>query len=257
MKTFTELGISILSTIRKITQKNVEYSISDIESNSISHNVWDSLLKKNVSKDGLVDYKGFIHDKVKLLEYTDLLSNNPPSKKWKTEEQLAYWINAYNAFTVLAVVNHYPVKSIKDIGGNIPMINTVWNIKFFKIGSADFDLDTIEHEILRKEFDEPRIHFAINCASISCPRLRNEAYSAQNLEEQLEEQAVYFMTNPTYNVITSNHVRLSKIFDWFKSDFTKDQNIYQFLEKYTDVTFDDTIDFEYFPYDWNLNEIKN
>lgn len=258
MKAITKLGLSILGCIVKLTGKKVNFSISDDKNSiAISHTVWNTLLKKNVTKEGFVNYKGFINEKNRLIEYTSLLSNNPPSTNWTKDEQLAYWINAYNAFTVLLVINHYPIKSIKDIGVNIPKINSVWNIKFFKIGTVDFDLDTIEHEILRKQFEEPRIHFAINCASISCPRLRNEAYIATKIEEQLEEQAVYFMTHPTYNKITAGHVHLSKIFDWFKSDFTKKQDILQFLEKYVSVTFDDKVILEYFPYNWNLNELKN
>ncbi len=258
MKNIAEIGLLVLSTIKKLTGKNVKYSLDDnYKSNQISHHIWNALLKKYVADNGLVNYKGFKKEKHSLEEYTVLLSKNPPSKNWTRNEQLAYWINAYNAFTVLLIIEHYPVKSIKEIGGNIPMINSVWDIKFFKIGELDFDLDTIEHDILRKQFDEPRIHFAINCAAISCPRLRNEAYSAIELEEQLEEQTIFFINNSTYNLISSNKVKLSKIFDWFKSDFTKNQTIFEFLEKYVSFKFNNGVILEYFEYNWKLNEIKN
>ncbi len=256
MKTIAEIGLLILEKIRGLLGKKVRYQINDGNSLTPNHTIWDALLKKNVREDGLVDYKAFIKDQDRLKEYTKTLSNNPPATSWTNNEQLVYWINAYNAFTIALVVKHYPVKSIKDIAGNIPMINSVWDLKFFKIGGIDFDLSTIEHEILRKKFDEPRIHFAINCASISCPKLRREAYTASRVDNQLEEQAVIFITSPNYNKITPNHVYLSKIFEWFKTDFTRNQDILQFLSQYTRVTFDDKVIFEYFPYNWNLNELK-
>jgi hypothetical protein len=154
-----------------------------------SHQAFDELLKKHVTKDGIVDYKGFIQDKAKLEKYLDLLSNNAPDRgKWSKDEQLAYWINAYNAFTVKLIVDNYPVKSIQDFipTVKIPLVNTVWHIKFFKIGGKEASLDEIEHKILRKEFEEPRIHFAINCASFSCPPLLNEAFFPEKIDQQLD-----------------------------------------------------------------------
>jgi len=257
LKSFTEIGISVLETIKKWRGKKVNFTLVDNDyDQTISHSLWNDLLKKYIAENGLINYKGFISERQKLDEYTSLLSSNPPSIHWSQNEQLVYWINAYNAFTVLLIVEHYPVKSIKEIGGNIPMINSVWDIKFFKIGELDFDLDTIEHDILRKQFDEPRIHFAINCASISCPRLRNEAYTANELEDQLEDQITSFIKNTDYNLLLPEKVKLSKIFDWFKSDFTKDQTIFEFLEKYVPFKFCKSIRVEFIDYDWNLNEIK-
>ena len=137
-----------------------------------SHEDWTALLSVHVSEAGFADYRGFQRDSIKLDQYLEKLSNHPPNQdKWSEEEQLAYWINAYNAYTVKLILMHYPVRSIKDIGSSIqiPFVNSPWDIKFIQIGDKKLDLNNIEHSILRKEFEEPRIHFAINCASFSCP----------------------------------------------------------------------------------------
>src|SRR5690606_7886580 len=127
--------------------------------------------KKHVAPNGLVNYNGFKQDKQQLDLYLKLLQAGVPDPdKWSKEEQLAYWINAYNAFTIKLIIDNYPLKSIKDLNSTIaiPTINSIWDDKFFSLGGQKFSLNMIEHGILRKDFDEPRIHFAINCASISC-----------------------------------------------------------------------------------------
>ena len=256
MKSLTEIGLSILASIKKLRGKDVKFKFNNSNS-SISHDLWDELLKKNVSTTGKVNYKGFVYDKQKLIEYTSLLSNNSPSINWSEHKQLAYWINAYNSFTVLLIVNHYPLKSINDIGGNIPLINSVWDIKFFKIGSVDFDLNTIEHDILRKKFNEPRIHFAINCASKSCPKLLDEAYVEEKLESQLENQAIDFINNNQYNQLSINKIKLSKIFKWFDVDFKKKQTIKEFISRYSKIKLEEPLEIDYLEYDWDLNELEN
>jgi hypothetical protein len=117
-----------------------------------------------------------------------------------------------------------------------------------------FALNTIEYEILRERFEEPRIHFAINCTSVSCPKLRNEAFTVEQLGAQLDAQARGFINNPIKNKITDNKVQLSKIFDWFKSDFTKEKPLFSFLQQYTYVKLSNDFNAEYLGYDWNLNE---
>lgn len=222
-----------------------------------SHELWDQLLKRHVNKAGEVDYRGFISDRQQLEKYLNLLSSHAPDEKmWSREEQLAYWINAYNAFTVKLIVDNYPTESIRDLGPalEIPGIRTVWHIRFFKTGGADTSLDEIEHDILRKKFDEPRIHFAINCASVSCPPLRAEAYSAEKLEKQLAEQAANFINDPSRNRIESDRIGLSKIFKWFKSDFTKKGSLIEFLNEYSKVQIAADPKVDYLEYDWRLNE---
>ena len=228
-----------------------------VKSNSqpITHEIWNSLLQKHVSPDGQVNYKGFIQDSLLFQKYLQLLSNHHPNKKnWSAEERLAYWINAYNAFTVKMIADHYPVKSIKDIKNGIPFVNTVWDIKFIKIEGQEFDLNNIEHGIIRKRFKEPRIHFAVNCASISCPRLRNEAYHAEQLDAQLADQTRYFINQSGKNKITSDRLELSKIFSWFKGDF-KDTHgsVINFLNEYAAIPIDKNAEISYKEYDWNLN----
>ncbi len=231
--------------------------IKESQSNSkpISHTGWDKLVQKHVTETGVVNYQGFIADSVALSVYIKLLSSSHPNtKNWSEKERLAYWINAYNAFTVKLIIDHYPIKSIKDIKSGIPFVNSVWDIKFINIEGATYDLNNIEHSILRKRFEEPRIHFAINCASVSCPRLRTEAFFPETLEAQLTDQAHYFLKNPVKNIITQDKIQLSKIFSWFKGDFTKQGSLIDFLNQYAPVKINPDTQKESLDYNWNLNE---
>ncbi|WP_297335569.1 DUF547 domain-containing protein [Algoriphagus sp.] len=225
--------------------------------NPPNHQLWDQLVKKHVRPDGLVDYPGFIKDKVQLEKYLQLLSENAPDRKtWTREEQLAYWINAYNAFTVKLISDNYPVESIRDLGPKlkIPLIKDVWHYKFFKIGGEESSLDEIEHGILRKEFEEPRIHFAINCASISCPRLHNEAFVPEKINEQLDFVARQFINDPQRNKIAKDQIELSSIFSWFKGDFTKKGSLIDFLNQYSKVKISPNASIKHLDYNWSLNE---
>ena len=222
-----------------------------------SHQIWDQLVKAHVKPNGMVDYKGFIKDKAKLEQYTKLLSENAPDRKtWSKNQQLAYWINAYNAFTVKLIVDNYPTKSIRDLGPKlkIPLIKDVWHYKFFKIGGVESSLDEIEHSIIRKEFDEPRIHFAINCASVSCPPLLNEAFVPEKLDSQLQKVAVAFINDPTRNKITPDQAQISSIFSWFQGDFTKKGSLIDFLNLYSKVKIKSDAKVSHLDYNWNLNE---
>ncbi len=235
-------------------------SVKDYKSSSkpIEHIIWDSLLHKHVSDDGLVDYKGFIADSIQFDKYLTLLKNNHPNKKhWTREERMAYWINAYNAFTVKMIVDHYPTKSIKDIKKGIPFVNTVWDIKFIKIEGAVYDLNNIEHGILRPKFKDPRVHFAVNCASYSCPPLRKEAYTAKKIDNQLNDQARIFLSDPRKNRISEKEMQISKIFSWFKGDFlVKEKSIQAFINQFTDVEITKDTKISYLDYQWTLNEQK-
>ena len=222
-----------------------------------SHQLWNELLKAYVKPNGLVDYKGFIREKPKLESYLKLLSENAPDRsKWSKNEQLAYWINVYNAYTVKLIVDFYPTKSIRDLGPRlkIPLIKDVWHYKFFKIAGVDMSLDEVEHSILRKEFEEPRIHFAINCASVSCPPLLNEAFVASNLENQLMRVTTTFINDTSRNKISSQSAQLSSIFSWFKGDFTKKGTLIEFLNRYSKVKISPNARISFLDYNWNLNE---
>ena len=151
------------------------------------------------------------------------------------------------------IIDNYPLKSIKHIGEGMPMIGSSWDIKFFKIGGVDFDLNTIEHEILRKKFEEPRIHFAINCASISCPKLRNEAFESDRLNQQLEAQLKEFINNRDKNIINKAETKLSKIFSWFETDFTKTTTVKSIIKQHHSA-FNEENEIQYLDYNWRLNE---
>lgn len=224
-----------------------------------SHKLWDQLTKKHVSENGMVDYKGFIADKLQLEEYLKLLSDHAPDRNtWSREEQLAYWINAYNAFTVKLIVDNYPLESIRDLHPTlyIPGVNTVWHKKFFKIGGVATSLDEIEHDILRKQFDEPRIHFAINCASYSCPPLLKGAYFASKIDSQLQAAAIGFINDPMRNKINTHDAEVSKIFSWFTKDFTQQGTLREFLNQYAKTKLAPDADIHFMDYDWRLNEAK-
>lgn len=227
-----------------------------------SHEQWSNLLAKHVRDNGDVDYKGFIKDSIDLNKYLDLLSNNAPDpNKWTDEERLAYWINAYNAFTIQIVIRHYPIDGIKEIasGLSIPFVSTTWDIKFIELGGERINLNRIEHGIIRNEFEEPRIHFAVNCASVSCPILRNEAYNADNLEEQLEDQVKTFINDPSRNkFISEEKAEVSKLFTWFAGDFKKkDKSIIDFINRYSYQKLKPEAELSYLEYNWGLNDVKS
>ncbi len=245
-------------TILFISISITSCKVKDIKSDSrpISHVTWDSLLQKNVTADGWVNYKGFIQDSTAFKKYLNLLSNNHPNKKnWSEKEQYAYWINAYNAFTVQLIVDNYPVESIKDIKNGVPFVNTVWDIKFIKIEGQEYDLNNIEHGIIRPKFNDPRAHFAVNCASYSCPKLLNEAYVAERLDEQLDDSAVAFITDEKRNIITPDKVQLSKLFKWYKGDFTEKGDLVSYINQYSPVKINTNAVIEHLDYGWSLNEV--
>lgn len=229
------------------------------DSKAPSHAAFDEILKKYVDDSGLVNYTGLKKDRSALRRYLSSLEQNAPNGQWSEDEKLAYWINAYNAYTLDLIVQHYPVESIKDIGSKIqiPFVNTAWDIKFIEIGGEKYDLNNIEHGIIRKEFEEPRIHFALVCAAVSCPKLRNEAYTAEKLDEQLTTAARNFLSDPSKNKISSKgQAQLSKIFSWYGGDFKKKSTLVEYLNKYSAVQLAADADISYMEYDWALNVQK-
>lgn len=254
MKYFSRILLILITAVTVSCQNAIPGMAGSTPPN---HEPWNQLLKAHVSSAGIVDYKGFIKDKSKLDAYLKTVSANAPDRKtWSKNEQLAYWINAYNAYTVKLITDNYPVKSIKDLGPalKIPLIADVWHYKFFKIGGQESSLDEIEHSILRKEFEEPRIHFAINCASVSCPPLLNEAFMANKIDSQLDKVAKAFVNDKSRNKITANAVQISPIFSWFKGDFTKKGSVVDFLNKYSTVKISSSAKVSHQDYNWNLNE---
>ena len=223
----------------------------------ISHELWNQVLINYVDVSGRVNYQGLKEDPKILLDYLELLlTNRPNDEHWDKKEILAYWINLYNAFTIKLIIDHYPVKSIRNIGSRIqiPFINSPWDIEFIDFGDEKMSLNYVEHQILRKFFEEPRIHFAINCASISCPNLRNEAYLALQIDAQLTNQTQRFLKDSSKNIITSNALYLSKIFQWYSGDFNLNQTLYENLSIWSGVSINDLATIQFIDYNWSLNE---
>lgn len=224
-----------------------------------THAAWDSQLKKYVNNQGLVDYKAWQGDSLALNAYLQDLSAHLPSKSWTSTDELAYWINAYNAFTVQSILRAYPVKSIKDLGGTKIFVDTPWDQHFIKLDGKEYSLNDIEHRIIRKNFKDNRIHVALVCAAMSCPRLRNEAYTGPRLNAQFDEQGRDFVNNPAKNKLTpADKPQLSSIFSFYPKDFTKNgsTSIQDFVNRYATQKIKPDASLTYLKYDWSLNEQK-
>jgi len=224
------------------------------------HSRWDRILKEYTVQDNhqvLFKYKKLKDSESKLDAYLNELEsiNKTEFDKFSREEQLAFWLNAYNAYTIKIILNHYPVKSIKDIESGL-FSSGPWKMKFIPLFGKKMSLDDIEHETIRKNFDEPRIHFAVNCASIGCPSLLQETFTAAKLEVQLEKAAHHFLTNTDKNELKENTLYLSKIFKWYGDDFNQK---YSGFKKYVIKTLNlpnRNYEIKFKEYDWNLNESK-
>ena len=234
-----------------------------------SNLIFTNLLQKHV-QNGLVNYSRLCSDP-KLNEYINQLSETNPDNIRDRNDLLAFWINAYNAFTLKVICDNYPLKSINDLhfGGLVigtVLKKTVWDKNFIEIDKKKYSLNKIEHEIIRKKFNDPRAHFALVCASLGCPSLLNEAFVGDKLDEQLEQQGNQFLQDSNKNIFDTDKklARISKIFDWFKNDFgnnKKERLLYlsRFLPE--EIAIEIRLNPEQWKvkhtkYNWNLNEIK-
>lgn len=213
---------------------------------AFSHAPLDSLLQKHVSDAGKVDYKGLKTNKMALDAYCQSLSANPAQDTWSREEKMAYWINAYNAFTLKLIVENYPTKTIMNFDGG-----KTWDVRRIKIGDKKYSLNNIENDIIRPQFKDPRIHFAVNCAAKSCPPLWNRAFTAENLEMALEARTKAFINDPKYNTLSGARAQVSKIFDWYGADFG---DLKKFFNKYADTKLKANAVVVFSEYNWDLNE---
>jgi hypothetical protein len=212
--------------------------------NAPSHDAFDALLREYVSSNGKVNYAGFKANEKKLDAYLNTLARQRPQSDWSREQKLAYWINVYNAFTIKLIVDHYPVESIKDI-------DRPWDKKWIELDGKTFSLNEIEHDIIRPTFREPRIHFALVCAAISCPPLADRAYTAENLEQMLQQRTRQFINNERFNVTQEEVVRISPLFDWYADDFG---DVTDYLNKYLSTDIPKGKELHYLDYDWGLND---
>ena len=213
--------------------------------------IFDSLLQKNVDKTGRVDYQSLKNNETLLDNYLAYIQNNEPTKNWSSNKKKAFWINTYNAYTIKIILNNYPLKSIRDIKIDG---KTAWKIPFVKVGQKRYTLDQIEHKILRKKFNDPRIHVGINCASVSCPRLWNFAFTEDNIAYSLDNLMKVFINDTTRNKISKNNVALSEIFNWFSKDFMKNGTIINYLNTYAAIKISGKASIKYLTYDWSLNK---
>ncbi len=220
----------------------------------VDNAIWADLLEKHVVN-ARVDYSGFKKDEKQLDAYLAVLSRTDIKALSKTG-QFAFYINAYNAFTIKLILTKYPdINSIKEIGS---FFSNPWQKKFIPLGKRVVTLDDIEHKILRPWFKDPRVHFAINCASKSCPPLRNEPYETDLLETQLEDQTRLFINDTKNNYVKDNTLYVSKIFKWFKEDFSG--RPLWFVLQYSNAPLKTAIQaaghdikIDYLHYDWSLN----
>jgi hypothetical protein len=226
------------------------------------HSQFDQVLKAYVDDQGLVDYKGIAKDK-RFQDYMQQLKA-AGTGEMSTDGRLAFWINAYNAVTIDKVIKWKPKKSVRETA-----IRGLWtSTKFFTsrehmVAGMQMSQDDIEHEILRKQLKDPRIHFAIVCASFSCPKLARFAFSAEQIQQQLEDETHKYIDSDRGTRIdyAENTLYLSKIFDWFAGDFeNKSGSVLAFIKPYLEP---DALAFlerkpkvEYLRYNWALNAQK-
>ncbi|MGH8668596.1 MAG: DUF547 domain-containing protein [Burkholderiales bacterium] len=236
---------------------------------AFEHRDWDGLLKKHVvlrdgGKASQVRYSGMAQDRAALGKYLSELSEVKISefKGWSRAEQMAFLINAYNAFTVEKILTRYPgIGSIWDFG---KLFGNPFKDEFFVLLQARRSLDWIEHETLRKTYRDARIHYAVNCAAVGCPMLREEAYTAARLEAQLEDQARRFLSDRSRNRVRDGRLEVSKIFDWFRQDFEPRE---RYFAPYAGVLADSPGDqklvrdgkarLSFLDYDWTLNDSRS
>ncbi len=224
------------------------------EGKPVDNRIWAELLSRHV-RSGFVDYRGFKADEGKLDGYLKVLEAADPDEMGE-RKQMAFYINLYNAWTVKLILGGYPgVTSIKELG---TVFKSPWKKKIVRVKGAVVTLDHVEHDILRPRFRDPRVHFAVNCASRGCPPLRPEPYAGPLLDRQLEDAAAGFLNDSRHNRLSGGILHVSRIFKWFRGDF--DNDIVGFFRKYARGELKEgldgkpgTVGVKYLDYDWSLN----
>ena len=208
----------------------------------------DAFLKDHININGEVNYTAIKAHRGLLDKLVAEISSTKVANNWSKNDQLAFWINAYNVFTIKLITDNYPLKSIQNLDGGKP-----WDVKRITIGVTKYSLNQIENDIIRAQFKDPRIHFAVNCGAKSCPPILNAAYKGSAVDVQLTEVTIKFINNTKYQTISASKLILSKIFDWYAIDFG---NVTNFINKYSNskINKDATISFK--EYDWALNDKK-
>lgn len=233
--------------MKKIFTIVLVFSLISIQAQT---SVFNNLLQQHVDAQGNVNYKGLQKDVAQLDSYLTYLQKTQPEKSWSAAKVKAFWVNAYNAYTIKLILDHYPLKSIMKIKKKG---KDAWNIPFAKVGGKTYTLNHIEHEILRKNYDDPKIHVGVNCASASCPQLGNFAFTEANYEVKTDELMKKFINDPKRNQLSAKKVQISQIFNWFKGDFTKQGSLIDFLNKYSNTPIRKNAKVRFLTYDWSLN----
>jgi len=223
-------------------------------SDPVDHRIYGELLKKYV-KNGAVDYQGFKNEQGRLDAYLRGLEAVDP-ERLSRDEQFAFYVNAYNAWTIRLILTGYPgINSIKDLGS---LFKSPWKKEICRINGKVLTLDEIEHDILRPRFKDPRVHFAVNCASKGCPPLLSEPYEGRLLDQQLNQVTRAFINDPERNRLEGRTLFVSRIFKWFSEDFNDD--VVGFFLKYAQGELREKLEqgrekiqVEYLDYDWSLN----
>ena len=240
---------------------------------AFSHADFDAFLARHVDDRGRIDYARALEDRADLDRYlASLRSTSPDSapQRFPTEhERLGYWINAYNASVIHAVLVHYPIASVRDVEPPallffLPRLSGFFLFQRTTLGGQRYDLYGLENRIIRRRFDEPRLHFALNCASQSCPVLPARAFDPARLESALEAETVRFIRDPANVDIDpeARQIRLSAIFDWYDEDFTDSGDLVEYIEPYLDTQQRAALaacgecEVSFNEYDWALNDRK-
>jgi hypothetical protein len=256
-------GVALLAAGCAPEAKQAEgnWAVSGTKAQAINHDAWDKLLSTyaSASDDGVnrIDYKGIkTKSAAELKAYLEALQAVRISE-YTRDEQFAYWVNLYNAATVKVIIDNYPLESIRDIGllGQGP-----WKDKMVKVEGKALSLDDIEHGILRPIWNDVRIHYAVNCASIGCPNLALKAYRAATLEPMLEEAARAYINHPRGFDQIDGQLVASNIFEWYQSDWGTDADVLTHARKYatgkTATVLKNAKAIDAYDYDWSLNDIR-
>ncbi len=282
MKVCKKLSILVYCCIA-ILAVSMETQASEKASESSFHyNDYNQVLQNYVDEENLVDYESLKANPENLNSYLKRIAEVKPNEfqSWPGDVRLAFWINAYNAITLKVIIDHYPIKaswigSLRFPKNSIRHIDGVWDEITHTVMGRSMTLNQIEHETIRKNFNEPRIHFAVNCASIGCPKLRREPYVASKLDSQLDDQVTELMNDPEKFRVESNTLYLNKILYWYGEDFVGQYSanerfthlgkteravanfFYQYMSGGQKQMLEGTqFSVSYLDYDWSLNEQK-
>lgn len=244
----------MLTIIRSVVLLGTMFALSSALAFDHSHAEFDGVLKNYVNAEGMVDYAGLKANRSALdgyLEKTGAVSE-ADFDSWTRDQRLAFLINVYNAETLKLIIDHYPVKSIKKIGG---LFGQPWDVESVTLFGEKTTLNTIEHGILRPKYKEPRVHFAIVCAAMGCPPLRNGAFTPEKLDKQLDARGRLFLSQENKNSLDGGTLFLSPIFDWFGEDFTVEGSLQDFVAPFFPLDIKGKkLRIKFTAYDWSLNK---